>query len=145
MAQIERSSRFNWNPTRGSRAKWDMQLKAGVEAENLLGAILTSKKIEVKSESYMWEKTGNLCIEYYNRGQPSGIASTEADHWAHELVHIDAEGKPVSLGFVVIPIARMKQLARQAIDSGRLHKEAGDESASRVALVKIEDIFKVKS
>jgi hypothetical protein len=35
--------------------------------------------------AWQWEQTGNICIEYRQRDQPSGIAATKADVWVHEI------------------------------------------------------------
>src|SRR5262245_14403191 len=39
---------------------------------------------EVKHD-YMWEKTGNVAIEYVSRGKASGIATSKADVWFYFL------------------------------------------------------------
>jgi hypothetical protein len=39
----------------------------------------------------MAHKTGNICIEYYSRGKPSGISVSEADFWVYMLVAPDGE------------------------------------------------------
>ena len=38
--------------------------------------MLQDKKIEVKSERDMWQRTGNIAIEYQCYGKPSGIDAT---------------------------------------------------------------------
>jgi hypothetical protein len=45
-------------------------------------------KYECKADR-LAHKTGNLCIEYYSRGQPSGISTSEADFWIYMLVAPD--------------------------------------------------------
>ena len=47
--------------------------------------MLQDKKIEVKSERDVWQKTGNIAIEYESYGKPSGINATESDYWFHNL------------------------------------------------------------
>ena len=42
-------------------------------------------KYEAKADR-MAHKTGNLCIEYFSRGSPSGISTSEADFWVYMLV-----------------------------------------------------------
>jgi len=47
--------------------------------------MLQDKKIEVKSERDIWQKSGNIAIEYESYGKPSGIKATESDYWFHNL------------------------------------------------------------
>lgn len=52
--------------------------------------IADNVKYECKADR-MAHKTGNLCIEYYSRGKPSGISTSEADFWIYMLVAPDGE------------------------------------------------------
>lgn len=36
-------------------------------------------RIELKTETFQWEQTGNIAIEYRRNGLPSGIATTDGD------------------------------------------------------------------
>src|ERR1035437_229291 len=92
--------------------KFDLQLNAALIRERELGEIFAGskiEKIELKSETWQWERTGNICIEFSQNGQPSGIAVTDADMWVHELRR---DGK--TLVYLMFPIARLKELAREA-------------------------------
>jgi hypothetical protein len=60
------------------------------------------------------ERTGNICIEYRCDGRPSGISTTEADMWVHELKRDGA-----TLGYLMFPMARLKEISRKAILAGR--------------------------
>ena len=53
--------------------------------EQQVADMLQDKKIEVKSERDVWQKTGNIAIEYESYGKPSGINATESDYWFHNL------------------------------------------------------------
>ena len=91
-------------------------------------------KIELKSESWQWEQTGNICIEYEYAGQPSGIAATEADIWVHELKR---EGG--TLVYLMFHTERLKELCRRY---WRWRKEkAGDGGRSKVILLPLKDIL----
>src|SRR5215204_2891512 len=88
--------------------KWDLQLQQGHQNEVRL-AIALGKKIEsleLKSESWLWERSGNICIEFRDRGKPTGISVTQADFWVHELKR-DGE----TLVYLFFPIERLKALA----------------------------------
>ena len=72
-------------PSVADRKKFDLDLQYGKVREQLVADMLQDKKIEVKSERGMWQKTGNIAIEYQSYGKPSGIAATESDYWFHNL------------------------------------------------------------
>jgi hypothetical protein len=104
--------------------KFDLQLNDAMINERRLAEIFSARrieKIELKSETYQWEQTGNICIEYRQNGQPSGIAVTEADYWVHELRR-DGE----TLVYLMFPVPRLKWLAREAYKAGHFHQGGGD-------------------
>ena len=78
-------------PTKENRKKFDIDLEYGTIREDKIAEMLTGKKIEVKSEKDLWQKSGNICIEYESWGKPSGIRATEADYWFHNLCVGDNE------------------------------------------------------
>jgi hypothetical protein len=102
--------------------KFDLQLGESLIAERRLSDIFANldiHKIELKTETWQWEQTGNICIEYRQNGQPSGIAVTQAGCWVHELRR---DGQ--TLCYLMFPIERLKELARRAYVDGR-HREGG--------------------
>jgi len=104
--------------------KFDIQLSQSLIDQRRLADIFEYgdiSKIELKSETWQWEQTGNICIEYRQNGKPSGIAVTEAGFWVHELKR---EGK--TLVYLMFPIDRLKELAREAYRQGRYHEGGGD-------------------
>ena len=112
------------NVTYNADQKFDIQLDAAIIAERRLGEIFTARKIEkieLKTENWQWEKTGNICIEFRQNGKPSGIAVTEADYWVHEL----RRGEE-TLVYLMFPIDRFKALARKAFSEGRVSYSGGD-------------------
>jgi hypothetical protein len=63
-------------------AKFDLQLNQALLNERRLAEIFESQKIEkieLKSETWQWERTGNIAIEYRCDEKPSGISITQAD------------------------------------------------------------------
>jgi hypothetical protein len=105
--------------------KFDFQLSEALVAERRLAKIFTSsklEKVELKTESWIWERTGNFCVEFRQNGKPSGIAVTEADHWVQELKTMDDQ----TLCYLMFPIERLKELARKAFAEGRVSWEGGD-------------------
>ena len=72
-------------PSPKNRKKFDIDLQYGKVREKLVADMLQDKKIEVKSERDVWQRTGNIAIEYECYGKPSGINATESDYWFHNL------------------------------------------------------------
>ena len=119
--------------------KFDIQLSQALIDERRLAHTfehLDIEKIELKSESWLWEQSGNICIEYMRDGRPSGIAVTHADCWVHELKRDGG-----TLVYLMFPIERLKELARAAIRDGRF-RVGGDGKRQHVALIKLRDILR---
>lgn len=120
--------------------KFDLQLSQALVAERRLADIFAEgriEKIELKTETWQWEQTGNICIEFRCDGRPSGISTTEADYWVHELRRDDE-----TLVYLMFPVPRLKELARQAIRDGRSRSGAGDGGRFEVALLRLSEILK---
>jgi hypothetical protein len=120
--------------------KFDLQLSQALIHERRLGEIFRTGKIErveLKSETWQWEQTGNICVEYMCDGLPSGISTTEADYWVHELRRND-----VTLVYLMFPIERLKELARHAIRNGLSRSNAGDDGRFTVALISLSDVLR---
>jgi len=122
-----------------SDKKFDIQLETAKERELELARLLSdgTVRIELKSETYLWRRTGNLCIEYRNRGQLSGISTTEADQWVHEL-YDDDDRLIVRMMF---PVDRLRELCRKAFKRGRYRTNVGDDHASDVVLLSLKDLI----
>jgi hypothetical protein len=125
--------------------KFDLQLSASLLRERALGEIFLHAtfdgtrpvNIELKSETWQWEQTGNICIEYRQGGQPSGIAVTQADVWVHELRR---DGR--TLVWLMFPIERLKELARKAYAEGRYCESGGDGGRFCNVLIPLSEILK---
>ena len=120
--------------TKKDRKKFDIDLQYGTIREEKIIDMFVNKKIEVKSERGMWMKTGNICIEYESYGKPSGIITTEADFWFHNLCIDDN-----IFCTLIFDIPKLKQL----IDKLDFKKSVsgGDHNASRLWLVSIQKLF----
>jgi hypothetical protein len=120
--------------------KFDLQLSEALVNERRLAEIFTAakiEKIELKSETWQWERTGNICIEYKQDGKPSGIAVTEADYWVHELRRDGG-----TLCYLMFPVERLKELARKAYQEGRYSERGGDGGRFCNVLIRLSDILK---
>jgi hypothetical protein len=116
--------------------KFDIQLSGALVNERRLANIFEYgdiRKIELKSETWQWEQTGNICIEYSQRGQPSGINVVEAGYWVHELKR---DGK--TLVYLMFPIDRLKELACKAYAEGRYREGGGDDGQFCNVLIPLE-------
>jgi hypothetical protein len=118
--------------------KFDIQLAQALINERRLAEIFAVgkiEKIELKSETRQWEETGNICIEYASDGHPSGISTTEADYWVHELRRDGA-----TLVYLMFPLERLKELARVAYLAGR-HRKGGDGDRMEMVLLSLASIL----
>jgi hypothetical protein len=116
------------------RKKFDIDLQYGKVREQQIADMLQDKKIEVKSERGMWQRTGNIAIEYESYGKPSGIASTESDYWFHNLC-ID-DGTFCTLVFKTDSLKKIiDNLDYKRSVSG------GDHNASKMYLVNLQKLF----
>ena len=121
-------------PTKENRKKFDIDLKYGQIREDKIADMFNNKKIEVKSERGMWMKTGNICIEYESYGKPSGIITTEADFWFHNLC-IDDD---IFCTFI-FDVPKLKQLIEKL--DFKKSVSGGDHKASKMWLVNIQKLF----
>lgn len=121
-------------PTKKDRKKFDLDLQYGTIREEKIADMLTNKKIEVKSERDIWQKSGNICIEYESWGKPSGIRATESDYWFHNL----CIGKDEYCTLVF-----KTDTLRKIVDKLDTFKtvSGGDNNASRMFLVNLQKLF----
>jgi len=109
--------------------RWD--LKVGQLEEKWLADLLQSKTLEVKRD-FRASQTGRVFVEFFCRGKPSGISTTEADHWAFIL-----DGGVV----IMMPTDRLKELVAEAREKNRV-VSGGDNNMSQGALIKLERLVK---
>jgi len=87
----------------------------------------------VKTERDIWKTTGNIAIEYKYKGNPSGIAVTEAKWWAHVL---DDGGETYCT--LLFPTGKLKELARKHMDKKR---NGGDNNDAEFVLLPLKEVF----
>jgi len=124
----------NLEPSTKDRKKFDLDLEYGKVREQLVADMLQDKKIEVKSERDIWQRTGNICIEYESYGKPSGIAATESDYWFHNL----CIGEDV-FATIVFDTKSLKRIIDN-LDYKR-SVSGGDNNASRMYLLNLQKLF----
>jgi len=121
-------------PSAKDRKKFDIDLEYGKIRESQVLDMFENAKIEVKSERDIWQKSGNIAIEYECYGKPSGIKATESDYWFHNLCINDE---------TYATLVFRTPFLRRIIDSLDYVKsvKGGDHMASRMYLLNIQKLF----
>ena len=121
-------------PKKKDRKKFDIDLAYGKVREESIKDMLQNKKIEVKSERDMWQRTGNIAVEYESYGKPSGIKATESDYWFHNLCIGDE---------TYATLVFRTDVLRSIINSLDYTKsvKGGDHNASKMYLLNIQKLF----
>jgi hypothetical protein len=109
-----------------AREGFDKDLAFGESRESAFVQAITRARVEVKSDQKA-RSTGNVFIEYRQKGRPSGIATSEAEWWA---IEVDDDV------FITVRRSKLKALARQAIATGK-HTAGGDFDEYDGALVPV--------
>ena len=115
--------------------RFDLDLQYGQVFEQKVADMLQNSTIEVKTEREKWKSTGNIVIEFESRGKPSGVATTEADYWFHNL----ALGEDIVMT-LVFPTKILKNYIVQAMP--RIVR-GGDNNTSRLYLLNLQDLVKM--
>ena len=96
------------SPTR-ARPNFDLDLKFGQEKENELQEILHNEPLECKCDKRCID-TGNVFVEFEDRGKPSGISITKSTFYAFCLYKKEREKKQI---WVLIPTEILKKLMKK--------------------------------
>ena len=121
-------------PSVKDRKKFDIDLQYGKVREKEVAEMLQDKTIEVKSERNVWQKTGNIAIEFESYGKASGINSTESDYWWHNLC-IDDD----TFCTLVFNTKSLKKIINN-LDYKKI-VNGGDHNASRMYLLNLQKLF----
>lgn len=112
--------------------RFDLDLAYGQVFEKKVADILGNSTIEVKTEKDKWKQTGNIVIEFESRGKPSGISTTDAAYWWHNLALGDA-----ILFSCVVPVASLRKYIE--INKPKVVR-GGDDMTSKLYLIKLTDL-----
>jgi hypothetical protein len=115
--------------------RFDLDLQYGQVFEQKVADMLQDSKIEVKTERDKWSKTGNIVVEFESRGRPSGIATTEADYWFHNL----AIGDNIVMT-LVFPVYKLRSYIAKHMP--RMVR-GGDDNTSRMYLINLTDLVTI--
>ena len=108
-------------------------LKVGRVAEKSLSDILSKKKVEVKLDRWA-QVTGNIAVEFENRGKPSGILKTRADYWCFV---IEIKGSQDLM--IMIDTERLKSMTKHHYEIGGI-KRMGDNNMSTSVLIPLKEL-----
>jgi hypothetical protein len=115
--------------------RFDIDLEYGQIFEQKIADIFQNSKIEVKTERDKWNSTGNIVIEFESRDKPSGIATTEAEFWFHNLA---LNGELIMT--LVFPVAVLK---RYIADNKPRVVRGGDDNTSKLYLINLADLVTI--
>ena len=115
--------------------RFDIDLQYGQVFERKVADMLQNSKIEVKTERDIWKSTGNIVVEFESRGKPSGIASTEAEYWFHNL----AVGEDIVMTLVFPTKTLRNYIAKNMPRMVR----GGDNNTSRLYLINLKDLVTI--
>jgi hypothetical protein len=118
--------------------KFDIQLLQGLRSERRFARLLCFANIEfieIKKEDWLWERTGNIAIEYECRARPSGLNVTEADMWVH-----DVQRGGETLFYLMFPMRKLRDLVTLARLRGHV-RDGGDDGQSKMALIRLTDLL----
>ncbi|MDC0009171.1 hypothetical protein OAE03_01500 [Winogradskyella sp.] len=104
-------------------------LKVGQIKEEELGSIFKDKFIEVKHDLRALD-TGNVYVEYFSRGKPSGISTTQSDYYCFAFGNT----------FHLISTDELKAKCRKYINTNR-DRKGGDNNTSKGILLPMIELF----
>lgn len=113
-------------------SKFDIQLGMAHKAEDRLAQRFQNASIELKTESRIWPRTGNIFIEGGRiGGEKTGINATEADFWCHELITEQGD----TIAYIMMPTSLLREIAPVY---GRKIETAGDGGRTQGHAVPLE-------
>lgn len=108
-------------------------LKVGKLAEKNLSKLLSGKNIEVKLDRWT-QITGNIAVEYMNRGKLSGISTSKADFWCFV---IEIKGNQDLI--IMVDTNKLRDVARRYYNAGMI-KRIGDNNMSDAVLIPLSEL-----
>lgn len=115
-----------------ARSGWDIDLMDGEAREEAFRDVLLKRYVEHKADERC-QTTGNVFIEFRQKGRPSGLATTEADYWAIEYAP-DCR--------VVLPTGVLREVCAEVLGQ-RAYVRGGDGDNYEGVLVPIERLVQV--
>lgn len=125
---------------------YGFDLQFGLDIEKKYAELYAGKKVEIKAERGKWINTGNIFVEFvrlehkdgYVIEYPSGIKTTEAEHWVQVLTTDDTH----LFGAIDIKVSHLKEIIKKRMASDKPFKiRMGYEKTSRGYLIPLAEIF----
>jgi hypothetical protein len=112
--------------------KFDLEFGV-LNGETWFHELVTNKKVEVKSDRRTQE-TRNVYIEYWSRGKPSGISTTQADYYVYKIAEDTA---------FIISTEQLKKRLKELLEQSkaRMNVKGGDNNTSLGILCKLTDLI----
>jgi hypothetical protein len=120
-------AKFNKN------SDFDVDLEYGHKREKEIARIIEKGKLEVKSERDWWWHTNNIAIEFESWGKPSGIKTTKAKYWVHNLCKDE-----VMYARIIFDVPIVKRLCKKYKNNWR---SGGDHKASKFYLIPLKELL----
>lgn len=117
--------------------KFKQQLEQGERSEKIIKGIFENgDRLEIKNETYLWEKTGNIYIEFERNGYPTGLKK-DFDWWVHTLNNRKGE----MIGGFLIKKDYLVKKCREHYLKGNISYKGGDKDMSSGIKLPIREIF----
>jgi len=111
---------------------FDIDLQFAEKAEDWVTQLFSGGfKLEVKSDR-LAHITGNVFIEIYSRGKPSGLSTTEADYWIYRIDEHDTA--------IIIKTITLKEIVKENFNGTYIL--GGDNYTSKGVLIPINKLIK---
>lgn len=111
---------------------FDIDLSFGKQIEDDTLSLLMGTA-EVKAERDHWQRTGNIAVEVYYKGRPSGVSSTKAKWWIHVLT---VNELPVM--WIILSVNDMRKLCKRYWHNQVM---GGDSNQSQLVLIPLKEVF----
>ena len=112
---------------------FDLDLEFGEKTEEIICDLFEGRtRMEVKSDTGIWKKTGNLVIEIRYKGRPAGISTTDADWWFNAIYDGD---QPI--GGFLFRTSTLKRMIKQLLHEGKADIISGGDCPVGKNLVRI--------
>jgi hypothetical protein len=111
---------------------FDIDLQFAEKAEDWVNQLFSGGyKLEIKSDR-LAHKTGNVFIEIFSRGKPSGLSTTEADYWVYRIDECDTA--------IIVKTNTLKEIVKEHFNGTYIL--GGDDYTSKGVLIPIIKLIK---
>jgi len=116
-------------------SKFDIDLKNGQFFEKEIENLLRGNYLEVKTDIVWWRVTRNIVIEYECFGKPSGVFTTESEHYCYNY----ASNKTNLYCAFILPIDFLKTIVEKYKNS-KYDMTGGDKKLSKMIVIPVKKL-----